>query len=948
MLRIEGGLPSAQTVPSVKCEIGHDTPVPNAPILSGSNHTIQWVLPLMSCASLCPQRFGSSRFILRNYRWLKLYVALMALAFVCDARSRAQTNEWTWMAGNETVSTSCGGTCRAAPIYGAKGQPALTNTPGGRIGSAVWTDVQGNLWLFGGFGSDSAGTAGNLNDLWKFDPSNREWVWQGGPNTISAPCPSACGNSGSYGVLGVFAVGNLPGGRDGGASWTDSKGNFWLFGGEGYDSSGNYGWLNDLWEFNPSLNQWAWIGGSKSNGNACRLWAYTGETLCVQPSAAGSPGGRLAPMTWTDSSGNFWLFGGMEIDSSGKFCGLDDLWKFNPLTGQWRSQGGATLGTSDQAIAAVYGVPGKPQAGQTPGGRWNGRTWTDTSGNLWLFGGANWFQTAVGDPAPLLNDLWKFSPQLGQWAWMGGTQGASFGFHGSEAVYGDIGIPAITNIPGGRVNEVSWRDAGGNFWLSGGFGQGAGPTDENGLNDLWVYSTSANEWTWMGGSNSTYTPQTAPAGVYGTLGVPAPGNLPGTREFAVSWTDTDDNFWLFGGKGVDSAGNLGYLDDLWEYAPPSVPAAVPGFKFYAPLLPYNPTTYPTGNISYGFYVFTGGGFNSPIALDASGLPTDSTATFNPNPMEGQGAFQMGLALGAGSRTGNYAITVTGTGGSITESAMTGLLVQPPYFLTTADATLGVQVGTQGMMGVTVGVAPGFDSPVALTASGQPNGVSISFAPGSITASQSSTMTVSVATDIVVGTYPITITGSADGVTEQSLFFLNVTTGPAPVFTFAASPTSFTVPASSQASTTLTLTPQNGFTGQVNLTCSCASIPAQGSYALPPFVTVAGDSVTTPFTVYNFSRSAALHRDSHPFLIGISLATALWFIGWGRRRNFWNALLVPLTVGCLGLISSCGGGGGTQSGGQAGGGNSNSVTFNVTVTATSGSIQKATTISVTLK
>jgi hypothetical protein len=56
-------------------------------------------------------------------------------------------------------------------------------------------------------------------------------------------------------------------------------------------------------------------------------------------------------------------------------------------------------------------------------------------------------------------------------------------------------------------------------------------------------------------------------------------------------------------------------------------------------------------------------------------------------------------------------------------------------------------------------------------------------------------------------------------------------------------------------------------------------------------------------------------------------------------------LILLAVGSLGVISSCGGGGG--SGNSGGGGGSNPISFNVTVTATSGAIQQASTISVTL-
>jgi len=44
----------------------------------------------------------------------------------------------------------------------------------------------------------------------------------------------------------------VPGARSSFSSWIDSSGNMWLFGGYGYDSSGDLGYLNDLWQYNPS------------------------------------------------------------------------------------------------------------------------------------------------------------------------------------------------------------------------------------------------------------------------------------------------------------------------------------------------------------------------------------------------------------------------------------------------------------------------------------------------------------------------------------------------------------------------------------------------------------------------------------------------------------------------------------------------------------------------
>ena len=69
---------------------------------------------------------------------------------------------------------------------------------------------------------------------------------------------------GVYGTLGVAASGNIPESRVPAGSWTDKSGNLWLFGGQGLDSNGIIGWLNDLWEYNISTNQWTWMSGSSS------------------------------------------------------------------------------------------------------------------------------------------------------------------------------------------------------------------------------------------------------------------------------------------------------------------------------------------------------------------------------------------------------------------------------------------------------------------------------------------------------------------------------------------------------------------------------------------------------------------------------------------------------------------------------------------------------------
>ena len=154
------------------------------------------------------------------------------------------------------------------------------------------------------------------------------------------------GQPGVYGTLGTPAAGNIPGSRASASTWTDSNGHFWLFGGTIPAVTPQYDYFNDLWEFNPSTNQWAWMGGSSSiplattPGSNCAL-QYTAEyPNCGQPGVYGTPGspaagnipgGRSSAANWIDSGGNLWLFGGVGMDSAGSTGMLDDLWKLQPV-----------------------------------------------------------------------------------------------------------------------------------------------------------------------------------------------------------------------------------------------------------------------------------------------------------------------------------------------------------------------------------------------------------------------------------------------------------------------------------------------------------------------------------------------------------------------------------------------------------------------------------------
>jgi Galactose oxidase, central domain len=509
-------------------------------------------------------------------------------------------NDWTWINGTDVAGTV------AAPQYGSfvTSVPTTTipnpytNTPGARYGAAGWTDKAGNLWMFGGEGWELSGSQtpstldAPMNDLWVcplvggYDQC--QWLLVGGydPTAVGATTVGAnvILNAQNENQLGVYGSPGTPGGRYGAATWTDNAGNLWMFGGNGNDASGR-GLLNDLWEFNASSytggynsltgapftstpGQWNYEGGSSGVG---QKGTYTGAVGTLVP------GARVNAVSWKDNAGNFWLFGGYGFDGSGNEGFLSDLWEYTG--GNWVFvAGNQTFNTNGN-----YGTPGTALASNAPGGREEAVGWADASGNLWLFGGEG--EDSMGTANGILNDLWVFNIASGKWTWVSGSSTANqTGVYGLQPLVGPptttgaagtVGLTGGTTgtLPGSRWGASGWTDAGGNFWLFGGWGLDSTATNGNGaLNDFWVYTPNATAgqpgtWTWIKGSNTG-----SQNGIYGNLTRPYLTYYiwtPGGRSNATHWVDGQGQLWLFGGEGYDSTSTTGngYLDDLWRYLP---------------------------------------------------------------------------------------------------------------------------------------------------------------------------------------------------------------------------------------------------------------------------------------------------------------------------------------------------------------------------------------------
>lgn len=448
--------------------------------------------------------------------------AVTNVSITCSLSSTA-TDVWTWEAGSDYVN--------APGVYGTQGSPAAGNTPGARRQSMTWIDATGNFWLFGG---DSTGSAGMLNDLWEFMPSAGQWVWQGGSASAGAPASygsqgvAAAGNNpgaregaahwtdtagnlwlfggdslvgqswgalddlwsynptsglwtwvggsstanpaGNYGTQGVAAATNLPPARTSAICWVDSAGTFWLFGGAQLNANGSYlAVFNDLWSYNPSTGLWTWVGGSNTP-NSAGVWGTQGIAA-----AGNMPAARMGGSVWLDASGHVWIFGGLGLASNGLAQDYNDLWEYDPGSGEWRWVGGSDAPNAP----GIYGTQRAGTAGDAPGARVSAVSWRDQAGNFWLLGGHGFDQ---GGDSGLLNDLWEYDTGTGLWTWIDGASSA-----GASGMYGAPGIAASGDVPGAREQAVGWVDANDHFWLFGGLGVDSSGVEDY-LNDLWSFA----------------------------------------------------------------------------------------------------------------------------------------------------------------------------------------------------------------------------------------------------------------------------------------------------------------------------------------------------------------------------------------------------------------------------------------------------------------------------
>jgi subtilisin family serine protease len=182
-------------------------------------------------------------------------------------------------------------------------------------------------------------------------------------------------------------------------------------------------------------------------------------------------------------------------------------------------------------------------------------------------------------------------------------------------------------------------------------------------------------------------------------------------------------------------------------------------------------------VSYTVTVAGQGGFAGDVALSLSGLPsTQGTATFAPATVAGgTGTSQLTVTTAGSLAAGSYPLTITGRSGATTHLATVTLVVSatPGFTLAMSPSSRTVVAGQSTTYQVSVSPIGGFAGTVSLSLSGLPSAAGGSFAPASLAAPGTSTLTVRTLRQTTRGTFTIRVTGRSGTLMRQTTATLTV-------------------------------------------------------------------------------------------------------------------------------------------------------------------------------
>ncbi len=319
------------------------------------------------------------------------------------------------------------------------------------------------------------------------------------------------------------------------------------------------------------------------------------------------------------------------------------------------------------------------------------------------------------------------------------------------------------------------------------------------------------------------------------------------------------------------------------------------------------------------------GFSSPVALSCTSPAPCSVTPATVNTFPVQATLQIDTSSASPSNL-NLSITGKATGGNTHSLSLTlpivafglGTITSPPAASAGGSVNFSVQLASEN--GYTGTVEASCDA-TSLSQSG-----TCTLSPSSATLTANGTTTVqgqiTVPQGQALGSYPIkfsAVDSSYSALSASQNF--NLAVQGTPTFQIAITPASTSLAAGQSTSTiNITITPQSGFTGSVNL--SCASLPSLSTCTFDPAtVNVNGTPTQTTMQISTTAASSAEIHHGHRGLKYFALAVGflpvglfqLTLAGKGRAtptKGIFSGLILILILTILTL--ACGGSGGTSS------------------------------------
>jgi uncharacterized membrane protein len=247
------------------------------------------------------------------------------------------------------------------------------------------------------------------------------------------------------------------------------------------------------------------------------------------------------------------------------------------------------------------------------------------------------------------------------------------------------------------------------------------------------------------------------------------------------------------------------------------------------------------------------GLSDEVDFSVSGVPPGATANFSPTSVNGSGGSTLSVMTSTNTPAGNYVLTITGTDGTLAHSTNVTLKVAG-FSLSSSPTSRTVTSGqTSSAFTLTITSTNGFANNIYLAVSGLPAGATANFSSTNIVGSASVTLTIATSNSTPAGVYPLTVTATSGNIVLTAGPILKVQD-----FSLAGAPASQSVTAGVGTTFNVTITDNNNFSGNVNLSVSGLPTNCAASFS-PATVTNTGGSTlsittsnTTPGGVYNLT------------------------------------------------------------------------------------------------